>query len=92
MPRILGGNATRKKNANVYYYHQCHDCKITIKEKTNNKGEVGQLVEKYLFGIENNNASEPEFMPAGIELKVTAYKKIRKGKESYQPRIDWFLM
>ena len=31
--RILGGNATRKKNGNVYYYYQCHDCKITIKEK-----------------------------------------------------------
>ena len=31
--RILGGNATRKKNGNVYYYYQCHDCKITIREK-----------------------------------------------------------
>ena len=60
---------------------------ITIKEKTNNKGEVGQLVEKYLFGIENNNASEPDFMPAGIELKVTAYKKIRKGKLSTKDRL-----
>lgn len=30
--RILGGNATRKKNGNIYYYYQCHDCKITIKE------------------------------------------------------------
>ena len=30
--RILGGNATRKKNENVYYYYQCHDCKVSIKE------------------------------------------------------------
>lgn len=30
--RILGGNATRKKNGNVYYYYQCHDCKVSIKE------------------------------------------------------------
>ena len=60
---------------------------IKIKEKTNNKGEVGQLVEKYLFGIENNNASEPDFMPAGIELKVTAYKKIRKGMLSTKDRL-----
>ncbi len=30
--RILGGNATRKKNGNVYYYYQCHNCKMTIKE------------------------------------------------------------
>ncbi|MBP3635771.1 MAG: recombinase family protein [Bacilli bacterium] len=31
--RILGGNATRKKNGNIYYYYQCHNCKISIKEK-----------------------------------------------------------
>jgi len=31
--RILGGNATRKKNGNVYYYYQCHNCKISVKEK-----------------------------------------------------------
>ena len=30
--RILGGNATRKKNGKVYYYYQCNVCKITIKE------------------------------------------------------------
>ena len=30
--RILGGNATRKKNGKVYYYYQCDVCKITIKE------------------------------------------------------------
>lgn len=30
--RILGGNATRKKNDDVYYYYQCHNCKISIKE------------------------------------------------------------
>ena len=30
--RILGGNATRKRNGKVYYYYQCNVCKITIKE------------------------------------------------------------
>ena len=30
--RILGGNATRKKNGKIYYYYQCNVCKITIKE------------------------------------------------------------
>lgn len=30
--KILGGNATRKKNGKVYYYYQCNVCKITIKE------------------------------------------------------------
>ena len=47
-----------------------------------NKGGLGQLVEKYLFGIQTNNDSEPDFMPAGIELKVTPYKKIKDGKLS----------
>ena len=55
--------------------------------KEKNKGGLGQLVEKYLFGIENNNNSEPDFMPAGIELKLTPYKKIRKGQLSAKERL-----
>ena len=55
--------------------------------KASNKGELGQLVEKYLFGIETNNDSEPDFMPAGIELKVTPYRKIRKGELSAKERL-----
>lgn len=61
--------------------------KVVLKENGKNKGEIGQLVEKYLFGIENNNDSEPDFMPAGIELKVTPYKKIRGGKLSTKERL-----
>ena len=52
-----------------------------------NKGGLGQLVEKYLFGIQTNNDSEPDFMPAGIELKVTPYKKIKDGKLSAKERL-----
>lgn len=61
--------------------------KVVLKENGKNKGEIGQLIEKYLFGIENNNDSEPDFMPAGIELKVTPYKKIRGGKLSTKERL-----
>src|SRR5574344_509097 len=57
---------------------------ITIEDKEVNKGGLGQLVEKYLFGIDNNSDSEPDFMPAGIELKVTPYKKIKNKKLSYK--------
>ncbi len=60
---------------------------IIINDKEKNKGGLGQLVEKYLFGIENNNNSEPDFMPAGIELKLTPYKKIRKGQLSAKERL-----
>ena len=37
--------------------------------------------------MENNSDSEPDFMPAGIELKVTPYKKIKNGKLSAKERL-----
>ena len=61
---------------------------ITIgEENVSNKGSLGQLIEQYLFGISNNSESEPDFMPAGIELKVTPYKKIKGGKLSAKERL-----
>lgn len=60
---------------------------ITIEDKEANKGSLGQLIEKYLFGMDNNSDSEPDFMPAGIELKVTPYKKIKGGKLSAKERL-----
>ena len=38
-----------------------------------NKGGLGQMVEQFLFGIQTNSDSEPDFMPAGIELKENSY-------------------
>ncbi|MEG1142763.1 MAG: Sau3AI family type II restriction endonuclease, partial [Clostridia bacterium] len=60
---------------------------ITIEDKNANKGGLGQLIEKYLFNIDNNSDSEPDFMSAGIELKVTPYKKIKNGKLSAKERL-----
>jgi DNA mismatch repair protein MutH len=60
---------------------------ITIEDKEANKGGLGQLIEKYLFGMDNNSDSEPDFMPAGIELKVTPYKKIKGNKLSAKERL-----
>lgn len=60
---------------------------IAIEDKEANKGGLGQLVEKFLFGMDNNSDSEPDFMPAGIELKVTPYKKIKGGKLSAKERL-----
>lgn len=51
------------------------------------KGGLGQMVEQYLFGIDANSDSEPDFMPAGIELKVTPYKKLSDGKLSAKERL-----
>lgn len=52
-----------------------------------NKGGIGQLIEKHVFGIETNNNSEPDFMPVGIELKVTPYRKLKNGKLSAKERL-----
>lgn len=60
---------------------------ITFEDKETNKGGLGQLIEKILFGMDNNSESEPDFMPAGIELKVTPYKKIKEGKLSAKERL-----
>ena len=61
---------------------------ITIEDKNYpNKGGLGQMVEQFLFGIKTNSDSEPDFMPAGIELKVTPYKKLKDGKLSAKERL-----
>ena len=60
---------------------------VTIEDKESNKGGFGQLIEKYLFGMDNNSDSEPDFMPAGIELKVTPYKKVNKNDLSAKERL-----
>lgn len=39
------------------------------------KGGLGQLVEKYFFGFENNNRQEADFTSAGVELKCTPLKR-----------------
>lgn len=60
---------------------------ISIEEKDTNKGGLGLLIEKYLFGIDPNGESEPDFMPAGIELKVTPYKRLKDGELSAKERL-----
>ncbi len=48
---------------------------ITIDEDNKmQKGSLGDIIEASLFGIEPNGDSAPDFIDAGIELKVTPYK------------------
>ena len=35
-----------------------------------NKGSIGQLIERYVFKIDNNSNKGPDFIELGIELKV----------------------
>ena len=41
------------------------------------KGNVGNLIERYGFGIPNNSFRKPDFMPVGIELKVLPLKSVK---------------
>ena len=52
-----------------------------------NKGGMGQLIETYLFGIDTNSDSEPDFLDAGIELKVTPYKRNKNNTLSAKERL-----
>ncbi len=68
--RILGGNATRKKNGKVYYYYQCNVCKITFKET-----KIEEAVKTLLADIlEYDNVVNEFFLPV---LK----SKLEKPKE-----------
>lgn len=86
--RILGGNATRKKNGKVYYYYQCNVCKITIKEI-----KIEDAVKTLLADIlEYDNVVNEFFLPVlksklenpkeelGKELKKLNNKKERIKK------------
>lgn len=52
-----------------------------------NKGSLGQLVEKYYFGYENNSDQLPDFPKAGVELKVSPYIKNNNGSISAKERL-----
>lgn len=43
------------------------------------KGGLGNLVEECYFRYHSNSDSDPDFPEAGVELKVTPYKRIKNG-------------
>ena len=47
-----------------------------------NKAYFGHLIETDLFDYDINSNSAPDFEDAGIELKVTPYKKLNDGRLS----------
>lgn len=51
------------------------------------KGQLGQLVEVYFFGIENNSRQEADFPEAGLELKVTPLKRLKNKKLAIKERL-----
>ena len=63
--RILGGNTTRKKNGNVYYYYQCHDCKITIREK-----DIEKEFDNFIEDIQEYDAVVNQTLLPMIQTKL----------------------
>lgn len=59
------------------------DENFTIK----NKGGLGGFVEEYVFGYNANNDDNPDFIDAGIELKVTPIKRNMDGSFSSKERL-----
>ena len=51
------------------------------------RGGLGQLVELYFFGIENNSRQEPDFPEAQLELKVTPLKELRNNTLAIKERL-----
>ena len=51
------------------------------------KGQLGQLVELYFFGIDNNNRQEADFPEAGLELKVTPLKELKDKSLAIKERL-----
>ncbi len=56
-------------------------------EDKNRKGGLGDLIEERFFHYKCNSDSRPDFPDAGVELKVTPYKKKRNGLLSAKERL-----
>lgn len=52
-----------------------------------NKGSFGHIIETDAYDYHINSVSEPDFAEAGIELKVTPYKKNKDGSLSAKERL-----
>jgi DNA mismatch repair protein MutH len=51
------------------------------------KGNFGQILEKFYFGYEPNSDSEPDFKEAGLELKSSQLKALKKGGYNAKERL-----
>lgn len=55
--------------------------------KSFDKGSFGHIFEENVFEYSINSNSEPDFLDAGIELKVTPYKYNKKGQPIAKERL-----
>lgn len=53
----------------------------------NRKGYLGNLVEKYVFDQKPNSRPEADFVLAGVELKTTPLKKLKRNEYVFKERL-----
>lgn len=58
-----------------------------VEEEDNNKAYFGHIFETDVYNYDINSASVPDFEEAGIELKVTPYKKNKNNTLSAKERL-----
>jgi DNA mismatch repair protein MutH len=51
------------------------------------RGQLGNLVEEYYFGIKQNSDHRPDFPEAGLELKTTGVTQVNGGKYKGKERL-----
>lgn len=61
--------------------------KLLILEEEGNKGALGHVVEENVFGYSRNSNADKDFPEAGMELKVTPYRKNKNGTYSAKERL-----
>lgn len=69
-----------KEEVAPYGYAQKH-------ENKKRKGGLGEIIEERYFHYAANNDSRPDFPEAGVELKVTPYRKNKNGTLSAKERL-----
>ncbi len=80
--------------ANTTAVNETSDYKESHENKKR-KGGLGELIEERFFHYKPNNDARPDFDKAGVELKVTPYKKNKNGTLAAKERlvitmIDYF--
>ena len=61
---------------------------LNTKNLKRNKGILGHVVETGFYGYPINSNPQADFDEIGVELKVTGYKKNKKGEKSAKERVS----
>ena len=59
----------------------------SIKINRKDKGDIGNIIQEYWYGIKRNSLSEPDFTNEGIELKIVPVEKYKIKSKNDQFRI-----